>query len=493
MSFYDKLKSVMFGKAESAENSTPLGEPVPRSGEKAVNPEAEETRVGQFGFSSKSQESYNINPDELVKKKGIDVYKQMLMDDQIKANSLLKKTARLSTDNSIEDASNEKQDQIIGDFVRHILYHRMDITMRNLLLSLMSGMDYGFALAEKNWEYIDEGDWAGYVGYKNINPKAPKGFHFDRFDNGTVKPRGLLQNTSLFPWSHLSQKEKDGMPRFRIDKFVHYAHMSEFSNPYGQSDLKSGYRSWLSKDVMMKYWMMYLERHGAPLPMATIPLGATNDEVEACRTMATNLHGKSVVIMPDGFGLGYLESARTASPGFEQAIAIHNGALDRSAMVPQLMGLSGGGGTGGSYGLGKTQYDVFIFYQEFLGLQLEDVFQRQVIKPLVDLNFANVKNYPKFQFASIRRETRKDRAQIVQLLTQSGHINAHEDWIWAFIDLPINKAAIPKAGTPIYTQGGDPSLDLDRGTRTGDPEERSAAEGTDPYAENTEMDESDGE
>jgi phage gp29-like protein len=235
--------------------------------------------------------------------------------------------------------------------------------------------------------------------------------------------------------------------------------------------------------------MMYLERHGAPLPHGTIPLGASETEILEFKKTLRTLTGASSVVTPEGFGIGFLESARTAAPGFEEAIAIHNGALDRSQMVPQLMGLSGGRGSGGSYGLGKTQYDVFIFYQEFLGLQLEDVFQRHVIKPLVDLNFLNVKVYPKFQFASIRRETRKERAAIIQMLAQSGVLQKIDPWIFPFIDLPIPSSALPEAGTPIVVGGNkDKEIDDDRDNRPMDDDERSVVDGTNPHVDKSETD-----
>lgn len=476
---------------------------VPRGGEKSLNKQAVDTKVGLFGDVMSKTDTYNVNPDELVNRKGIGVYKQMIRDDQIKANSMLKKTSRLSTDNSIEDASNEEEAIKVGEFVRFALYEKMEITMRNLLLSLLSSMDFGYALAEKSFEYLSEGQWKGHVVYKNINPKDPEGFFFDRYNNGSMKPRGIIQNTTVLPWNLISKQERAKMPRFRTDKFVHFTHMSEFNNPYGQSDLQSGYRSWLSKDATMKSWMMYLERHGAPLPIGKLPDGALKEEKEEFQRVLSNLNTKSVITVPFEYEVSYLESIRTAAPGFEEAIAIHNGALDRSAMVPQLMGLSGGRGTGGSYGLGKTQYDVFIFYQEFMGLQLEDLFDRQIIKPLVDLNFSNVKDYPKFKFASIRRETRKDRTAIIQMLTQSGHIPDHQDWIWSFIDLPIPKSAIPDAGQPIELisakspeEDGDgkgiKKIDDNRDGRLKDPAERSVADGTNSHVDKTETESTNG-
>ena len=497
--------------AEDKPNTTLTGETIPRTGEKAVNKQAVDTKVSTLinGTNNKN-ETYNTNPDEIIKKKGLSVYKTMLRDDQIKANVMLKKVSRLSTDNTIEDASNSDRDKEIGEFVRWTLYEHMNISMRNLLFSMLSAMDYGFALAEKNYEYITEGKWKGYVTFKNITPKDPEGFLFDLNDDGTLKSRGILQNTSDLPYYALTRNQKKKLPRFRTDKFVHYAHMSEFNNPYGTSDLKSAYRSWISKDVMLKYWMMYLERHGSPLPVVTIQPTATPEEVDAVQNIVSNLHTKSSITLPELYDIKYLESIRTAAPGFEDAIAIHNGALDRSSFVPQLMGLSGGKGTGGSYGLGKTQYDVFIFYEEYIGLQLEDMFMRQIIKDIVDLNYKDVDDYPKFKFESIRRETRKDRATMVTMLTQAGIIKEYGEWIYNFIGLPIPKSAMPVAGEPIMpssvevTVGGDhglkntadnttrDALDTDRDTRLSDPEERSVTDGTNPYVDKEEVDSTNG-
>ncbi len=468
---------------------TKSGMKVPIKGERAVDKQAVDTRLGHFTSSHKYSENYNINPDELADRKGLDIYSYMLNDDQINANSKLKKISRLSTELTIQAASNDPEDVKIAEFVNYTLRDQMQISLRDLNLNLLSSMDYGFSIAEKNFQYIDDGKWEGYIGYKNINPKSPVGFMFDLDDYGDIRPKGVVQNIHTLPLSYLSRKQKEELPRYRRDKFVIMSHMAPFNNPYGQSDLRSSYRSWISKDIIMKLWSMYLERHGAPLPMGTLPLGATPEEADELRSVLDTLQGKSVITLPEGFEVEYLESERTAAPGFEEAIAIHNGALDRSAIVPQLMGLSGGQGTGGSYGLGKTQYDVFIFYEEYLGLQLEEIYHNQIIKPIVDLNFSDVEEYPRLQFESIRRETRKERMDIIKLAIDSGVITELGPWIYTFIGLPIPRSSMPEPGTKIEIPGTNTvELDDDRANRLTDPDERSVVDGTNPYVDKSEVD-----
>lgn len=460
--------------------TTKTGEPLPITKEIALDLQATNTHnvtPGSISASDRDIDSHNYNPDTLVDRKGLVVYDYMLTDDQVSANSQLKKVARLATDFSIQSATSNLKDEKVAEFVRWSLTENMQGSLRTLLYNFLSAMDFGFALAEKNYEYITEGKWKGYVSYRSIAPKDPHGFLFDRDAHGNLLPDGIIQDLNEFSISNIEELREN--PRYPVDKFVLFSYMELFQNPYGRSDLRPGYRSWISKDILMKYWSIYLERAGSPLPMAKIPAGASADEITDIRNVLRGLQTRSVITYPDGFDVAYLEAERTAAPGFQDAVAIHNGALSRSSNVPDLMGFSGGQSSSGGYGLGKMQYDVFIMYEENLGLTIEEMFYKQIIKPLVDMNFKNVENYPRFKFASIKRETRMERAQILETLVKTGVIDEFQPWMIDFTDLPVPQSQYPKSGKSLSLQKGQPAVDNNRGMRR-DPKERTISDDTNP-------------
>lgn len=429
----------------------------------------------------KNIEQYSLNPDRLAQRKGIGIYDQMLLDDQLASLALLKKVARLATSFDVYAVDGSDKNRKIAEFVKWSL-NNMDITIRTLIYNFLTSMDYGFSISEKVFQYYKDGPYKGYVGYKTIAPKSPVGIFFHRKPNGDLHDDGIVQLSHLFyssDWQILAKRINARHPsdrRFRKKDFVIFSYNSRFRNPYGTSDFKASYRGWVSKDILMRYWNMYLERYGAPIPYAEIPVGTDANEVKTLQKIIANLQNKSSFTVPKDTTVKFLESERTATPGFEKAIGIYNGAMSRSSLVPDLMGFSGGFGTGGSYGLGKTQYDVFVMLLEYIGLNIEEeVFHKQIIKPLVDLNFKGVKDYPRFKFGTIKRETRKDRAQILQLLSNIGLIRETQEWMFNFCDLPIHHNQIEE-GLPLL-----PALkhELDNaGLRRTESDERSVADGT---------------
>lgn len=453
--------------------------------EKTLDSVAINTRYnGLFRSGDRLSTGYNQNPDKLVQRKGLAVFDYMLNDDQIAAYSGLKKIARLATNYEIFSASSSKKDQKIAAFVRHCLFENMEIPIRVLLYNLLTAVDYGFAIAEKVWKYNSSGKWKGTISYKTISPKSPKGFLFDRDEFGNLKKNGIVQNiyNNTFSSYYELRNKINILPHYPVKKFVLFSYNSRFRNPYGASDLRAAFRNWISKDMNLKFWNMYLERYGSPIPMGTIPPGADSDLTGDFQSALESLQVRSALTIPDGFDVKFLESERTATPGFEKSIGIHNGAMGRAQLVPDLMGLSGGFGTGGSYGLGKTQYDVFVMMLEYIGLQIEEVvFGKQIIKPLVDANFNNVEKYPTFRFSDVKRETRKDRAQILQILVESGLLQEVQEWMFPFVGLPLQHSQMPQTGVPIVPLRSR-TPEKDRGNRRSETDERSIVDDNRPAA-----------
>lgn len=440
------------------------GLPIPQSSEKSEDCESVNSAT-LISWGDKPQpNAYNENPDIVANRKGLGVYDFMLMDDQIFSLALLKKVCRLASGFDIFSPDTSEDNKKITEFVRWSLMSNPNFSPRSLLFSMLTAMDYGYSLAEKVYQYNEDGPYKGLVSYKTIAPKSPHGFRFDRKHTGELKPDGIIQvpdNFTNFAWDDQTKNMISGQyPRYKTRDFVVFSYNERFRNPYGLSDFKAAFRGWIAKDAITKFWHMYLERFSAPIPTASVPPGTDNDTITKLRGSLESLQNRSCLTHPEDIKIKYLESERNASPGFEKAVAIHNGEMSRSMLVPELMGFFGGAGSGGSYGLGKTQYDVFIMLLDYIGFAIEeDVFNKQIIRPLVDLNFKDVKAYPEFKFNTIKRETRKDRAQLLKLLHEMGLLKKIQPWMFAFCDLPIQQAMMAEHGEDlaslVKSSGGD--------------------------------------
>ncbi len=390
-------------------------------------------------FNNFIQGSYN--PDTLVEKKGdLKIYQKMMIDEQIKASITLKKYSRLSTGWEIKQGNADDQmSKMLVDYVETVI-KMIDGTFYDALLGILTAMEYGFSISEIVKELIDKGDFKGKIGLRKIATRQPFGYSFKTDNHGNLE--GILFNeyagTTGSDWG---TNDKPLPP----ERFVIYSYNKVFSNHFGESDLRAVYRSWFSKQCIMKFYNIYLERYGSPLMKATTPANAGKKIKEAVDKMLKNLSAKSGIRLPPGVEVELLEATRAGHAGYDKAIELHNTMIARGILIPELMGFTGR--NAGSQSLGEVQFDVFIYILEKLGRDIEEtVVDEQIMRPLIDMNWADVKEdqYPMFQLKSLKPENVEMRAKILKTLADAEIVDANEPWIRDYLLLPAYEQ--PKEG-----------------------------------------------
>lgn len=353
------------------------------------------------------EKSYQMpyNPDELTIRKGLDVYTKMLNDDQVKACLNIKKHAVLSTNWHIEPSSNDEEDKQIAEFCEFVL-RDIEGVFEDVLFEMLSCLEYGFSVTEKIYYVIDYGKYKGLYGLKALKVKPPHGFlfHTDKFGN-IIK---------------VEQQTIDGIKEIPLNKIIILRNNPEFGNPYGTSDLRSAYRSWISKDYIIKAWNVYLERYSTIPILGKYKTNITREERKEMLKMLENLQTKSVAVIPEVVNIEPLE-VRSTTADFKEAIEQHNKMIARALLVPDLLGYTST--IGGSYALGKKHFDVFLMVVYKIRRQIEEAINELLIKELCDFNF-EIKdyNYPKFKFEPLDKETQKDLFELWIKAVQSGAV-----------------------------------------------------------------------
>ena len=329
---------------------------------------------------------YNLlpyNPDSLVARKGMQIYDQMRVDDMVKASLTLKKFAALAPNYKIIPASQDPQDVEIANFIAYT-FNQMEGSMNDALFQIMTALDFGFSITEINYLQYNDGKYKGKYGLKNLKTKRPHNYSFkvDRYDNLTK--RGLI-NT-------VDGEERD-LP---VSKFLIFSYQKEFGNWYGTSDLRPAYRGWWSKDTIIKFWNIYLERFANPTVLGKYrsndPSSRTN-----LRNILDNLTARtSITHRIDEFDIQFLEPRRNSTEDFKESIGYYDRAISRSILIPDRLVAEG---QFGAYSQARVHFDVFLFVLEKLRQDLEEtVITEQLIKRLVAYNYANVDKLPHFKF-----------------------------------------------------------------------------------------------
>ncbi|MBA7569420.1 DUF935 family protein [Candidatus Atribacteria bacterium 1244-E10-H5-B2] len=378
------------------------------------------------------------NPDDLVGKKGLEIYRKMQRSDgQVKAVFMLKKHARLSTPWSIRPEDEGDQDAVKqAEFIKHC-FSDMKGNVNNTLLKIWNAMRDGYSVAEINYKVFPTGEFKGMIGIDNIKVRKAVNYMFKCDEHGNIKEKGLIegQNTNL-----------------PINKFILFAYNpndDDADSLYGESDFRAAYRYYFSNDVVQRFWNIYLEKFGQPTAIGHYAPGTSKKEQDEILDVLKTIQTDTAIIMQKGQEAEFLEATRRGDAGYKAAFDSNNAMIARALLVGTLLMDTG---EKGSWALSKTHFDIFIYILDYLGTETEDTIVReQIIKRLIDFNFAQPK-YPYFKFESLIKEDQEAKAKIAKMLVDAGLINAEEEWVRGFLKIPAKEEGIvlpepkPKGG-----------------------------------------------
>jgi len=366
---------------------------VPAQGELAVA----DTRRG-IAFVAGQQRTYN--PDDLVGKKGLKIYDEMLIDEQVKACLVPKKCAVIGPGWTVEPREKEAGQQELTDTILAQL-REMDGNFSDDLWEILSALEYGFAVAEKC--YAMEGG----IVLRCLKTRAPHAIDFEQDPYGTV--------TSIV------QQQLRGLQHMPPQKFVHFVHNHGFSNPYGTSDLRAAHRAWWHKRLWVQWWAIWGERYALPTAKGVHPKNAADTKVTEFLTAMKNLQTNTSMTVEEGWELEFLESVRQPREVFETAINRLDLSIAKALLLPDKVGVVGGATQEGSYALAKEQMGAFFYVLSTLARRLEDVIQEQLIDELSALIAPGIPS-PKFTLLPITEENKQQIMTAFTSLVSAGVI-----------------------------------------------------------------------
>lgn len=422
--------------------------------------------------------AYGQNPDPVVRRKGLQIYREMMEDDQIKVCIDLRKKARLSTPWTIEPGDDKDTQSVeMADFVTHC-FDRMAGTLEDKLEEIYSAFEFGFSLTEIIYELIEDGPFKGKIGIQALKTREPFNYDFKVDVHGNLlgmiytgiapKESGISYGPAGFVTNQIdigSGTVGTLANPFPPEKFIIYSYAQKFSNWYGRSDLLAAFRWWLMKKHFTKFWAIWLERYASPTVVSTYKrdAGLKKKNLEAMDDFLRNLSVRNGIRVSDAWTVESLvhgsSGQGSGSTAYETAVESCNRFMAHSILCPNLLGITEQKSVG-SFALGKKHFDAFIWVLAKIGRDTEEtIIDEQVIRRLIDLNFFNVDpaKYPKFKFESVDDEQTEARARILSIMAAAGYVDTDEDWVRDYIKLPERKA--PPAQEEDRIAGDKPSPD----------------------------------
>ena len=355
-----------------------------------------------------SRDFQKYNPDDLLWKKGLDVYDRMLLDDQVKAVIEFKIHA-VSCRGYTFEASDDPLQQKMALFFQKVI-DDIQGSFTDKLQLILTALKYGFSISEIIFNAI-EFENKQYWGIKDIKTRPTKTF----YDGFKIDKHGNIISLK----QEIETGEKAVIP---MDKIIHFVHQPWVDAHYGQSDLRAAYRNYWSKDIIIKFQNIFLERFAGGFVTAKVTGDLGTTQKANLKNVIKNISARLGIIIPSTVDLDVTQPQHTEA--YEKAIAQHDKAIAKSTLVPNLLGLTEQGGTG-SYAQAKVHLDAFFMVTDALCKRLEECWNEQVSRKLALFNFG-VTEYPRLKFDSISKDQKFELAKTYMELTKYNTIHKGE-------------------------------------------------------------------
>lgn len=304
-----------------------------------------------------------------------------------------RKLAVESIDVVVEAASDEAVDVRLADEVREMFALECVQTSR---ADLLDGLGKGFSVCEIDWDFSAR-QWMP----RGLVHRDPRWFFPDRETGRELRLRDQADSWNgivLAPFKFVVHKPrlKSGLPirngLARIAAFM-----------------------WLCKSYALKDWMAFAEVFGMPVRIGKWGANASDDDKRALRRAVANIGTDAAAVMPDSMKIEFIETANRSGGGdlFEKLCSY----LDRQMSKVVLGQTSTADALAGGLGSGQANVanDVRGDIRDADSSQLASAYQRDLVKPYIDLNHGPQKRYPR---VVIRKRKPEDIKQLAEVLGQ---------------------------------------------------------------------------
>lgn len=353
---------------------------------------------------------------------GVDEYRQMKrVDPVVRAVLNALKQPILRSPPTIKPASQDNEDLKIAEEIRSNLFENKNFTYSQWLRNILHYFDFGFEVLEKEFELVN-GKWR----WKMWHHRRPETIWEWNSKKGELK--SIVQQAFDID----TQRWVTTKP-IKQRSLFHIANEMEGLNWQGESVIRSAYRSFLSKDRLIRLQNIQAERGAVGVPHGKAKSANALKKAEMIAALQNiRSHQQGYLISSEGdFDLGFFGGKDFFGLDLKPIIEFHNNELVESVGAGFTQQAKGDSAQG-SRAKQQADIDFFALALESHANWVEDIvnngsFGMQHIRQLVDLNHKKVEKYPKLQIAKISKDDVKSLMENLALAKSSGLVNQWTD------------------------------------------------------------------
>jgi phage gp29-like protein len=295
-------------------------------------------------------------------------------------------------DLTVEAAGDDRDNERNADLVRDVIGN---LDMEDIGFDLLDSIGKGFAVSEMIWDTSDI--WAP----TEIVYRLPRWFTFDKVDGTTLLLRGLGEDTRLPPF-----------------KFVQHRAKAKSGVPIRGGLARAACWAWMFKNFSLKDWVVFLELYGQPLRVGRYPANATEEEKRGLLRAIASMGTDAGCIIPEGMSIEFNRGGGGATG--DRAYLEFCNYIDQQVSKAVLGQTATTDAIAGGHAVGKEHRQVQEDIERADARQLARSLNRDLVKPVVDLNHGPQARYPKICIGRPEAEDIKQTVEAVARLVPLG-------------------------------------------------------------------------
>jgi len=287
--------------------------------------------------------------------------------------------------------------------------------MPDIITNMMDAVGKGYSVSEIVWQISNQQAWV-----QDIKWREPKWFRFDQESMSEVRmlDAGSVDGTPLTPF-----------------KYIVHKHHAKSGIPVRGGVLRPCAWLWLFKHYSIKDWLVFNEVFGQPLRVGKYSNAASEDEKNILLQAVANMGTDAAAVIPEGMMIQFVESsAKSGSADLYERLARYADEQMSKAVLGQTSSadaMAGGLGNGQADLHGDVRHDLL---ESDVG-QLNATLQRDLAKPMVDLNIGVQQRYPKVELLIEEPEDLEQIAKNSKTLHDMG-LAISTSWLYAKFGIP---------------------------------------------------------
>jgi phage gp29-like protein len=365
------------------------------------------------GFNPKGQSAIYMNQDRVQKYQSYqelafyDLYAEVERDPKVRSILDSAKINVVEMDwavypyKSKYDKEPSSRNQAIADYVEEQLA-KIEYLPQHLY-ALMGALGMGFAVTEIVWGMDNE-----KVFIKELLNRPPRRFQF----NATDRKLRIRNIDDPYYGKELPDK-----------KFIVHRCSAQWSDPFGDAIDQSLYWMWLFKKTVIKFWMQHLQVGASSIPIVKHPAGANDvlkgEALEIAKMIRNGAYGR----LPANFELLWAEAKNAIqnAEAYGGFVRMCDDQMSECVNGQTLTGAASSAEGKGTQALGKEHRMTQNARDVYRAKGLSNTLTNQIIKWLVDFNYANVEGYPVYRPDLEEPDDLAKESQIVKTVSDAGY------------------------------------------------------------------------